>query len=220
MLSGALVAFSVYVHVVKNYSRSAPPVQSTNTTSLRPVDAQDHIYGNPNAPVTIIEYSDFNCYSCGELQHTLERVMHDYGPTGEVAWVFRELPLTNKSPSTLKIAQAAECVAKTAGNSIFWKFTNLLFANQNIDATKLGQYITTAGGDPEAVASCVMSGSVDARIKSNSTNALAVGITSVPTTFIIENGGAPVAIKGSYPYPYIKQAIATALIIASSSSER
>ncbi len=218
VLSGALVAFAVYAHIVKNYTRSAPSVQST--TSIRAINAQDHIYGNPNAPVTVIEYSDFNCYSCGELQHTLERVMHDYGPTGQVAWIFRELPLTNRTPTTLKISQAAECVAKTSGNSTFWKFTNLLFANQPVDDTKLGQYITTAGGDPEAVASCVMSGSVNKHIKSSRANAIASGVTGVPTTFIIENGGAPVVIKGSYPYAYIKQAVATALIIASSSSER
>lgn len=218
VLSGALVAFAVYSHVINNHFRGVPTTQSTQ--SVLPIDAQDHIYGNPNAPVKIIEYSDFNCYSCGEFQHTLERVMHDYGPTKDVAWVFRELPLTTKPSTSSKLVQAAECVAKTSGNGTFWKFINLLFANQPVSATKIGEYVTAAGGNSETVASCVMDGFVNKHVAKNRTNALSVGITSVPTTFIIVNGATPVVITGSYPYSYIKQEIATALIIASSSSER
>ncbi len=218
LLGGALVAFAVYTTTVSN-TRNTSPITG-NISFVRPVSVQDHILGDPNAPVKLIEYSDFDCHYCGVFQHTLQRIMHDYGPTGEVAWVFREFPLVKTHPNSLATARAAECVAKTAGNNAFWKFANLMFINQPVNPINFGQYATQAGANPTAVATCIMNGSVNARVASDIANALKIGARGTPYTVILEDGATPVIVNAAYPYAYIKQEINTALAIASSSSNR
>lgn len=87
-----------------------------------PVDANDHIVGNPSAPITIIEYSDFECPYCKAFQATLKQVVTE--SNGSVAWVYRHWPIHQNSFEKLV---AAECVAKIKGNDAFWKYSDLLF---------------------------------------------------------------------------------------------
>lgn len=205
ILGGILVSFAIYM----NTTPAAKPVK--NTSAIRPVSTQDHILGNPSASVKIIEYSDFSCYYCADFQKTLRRIINDYGPTGDVAWIFRELPLTKESNDAFKIAQAAECVSSTAGNTAFWKFSDIVFSNQPVSQTKLGQYITEAGANPNDVAKCIMSGNADKRILSDKSNAIEIGADGTPYTIILGSNSAPVVVSGAYPYSYIKQEIDAAI---------
>lgn len=218
LLAGVLVAFAVYMTTTSNTGNASPV--TGNISFVRPVSVQDHILGDPNAPVKLIEYSDFDCHYCGVFQHTLQRIMHDYGPTGDVAWVFREFPLEKIHPNALATARAAECVAKTAGNDAFWKFADLMFINQPVNPINFGQYAAQAGANPTAVANCIMNGSVNARVASDIANALKIGARGTPYTVILGNGAAPVVVDAAYPYSYIKQEIDTALAVASSSANR
>ena len=88
-----------------------------------PVDATDHVMGNPStATVTIIEYSDFECPYCKAFQATLKQVVTE--SNGSVAWVYRHWPIHSGSFEKLV---AAECVAQIKGNDAFWKYSDLLF---------------------------------------------------------------------------------------------
>lgn len=82
----------------------------------------DHLYGNPNASVKIIEYSDFECPYCKIFHATLAKTVAESG--GEVSWVYRHWPIHQNSFSKLV---AAECVSQIKGNDAFWEYSDLLF---------------------------------------------------------------------------------------------
>lgn len=85
-------------------------------------EPNDHVLGDANADITMIEYSDFECPYCKQFQPTLEKIMVDYSP--RVRWIYRTWPLHQNSFEKLV---AAECVAKLKGNTAFWKYGDLLF---------------------------------------------------------------------------------------------
>lgn len=82
----------------------------------------DHVLGNPDAEVTIIEYSDYECPFCKQFHPTLDRIVKESG--GSVKWIYRHYPLHQNSVERLV---AAECVADIKGNDAFWKYSELLF---------------------------------------------------------------------------------------------
>lgn len=86
------------------------------------VSDNDHIMGDKNAEITIVEYSDYECPYCKAIHGTLEKIVKE--SNGSVAWVFRHWPIHQNS--FLKVT-AAECVNKIKGNDAFWKYTNLLY---------------------------------------------------------------------------------------------
>ena len=90
------------------------------------VTAEDHIIGSIDAPVVIIEYSDFECPYCKAFHATVKQIVAD--SNGNVAWVYRHWPIHQNSFAKLV---AAECVAKIKGNDAFWKYTDLLFGLLN-----------------------------------------------------------------------------------------
>ena len=101
--------------------------QIGKTGPVRKVDEKDHIRGNPNAPIVIVEYSDLECPFCKSFHETMNKVMANYGNDGKVAWVYRQFPLEQLHPNAPTLAQASECVAELGGNDAFWKFSDKIF---------------------------------------------------------------------------------------------
>lgn len=102
------------------------PSGDTDTAALElvtPVTQDDHIRGNIDAKVVIIEYSDYDCPFCSRFHLSMSAIADKYDPS-EVAWVYRHFPLESLHPNAPVIAQAAECVAKVAGEEAFWTFTD------------------------------------------------------------------------------------------------
>lgn len=85
-------------------------------------ESRDHIQGNSNAKVTLIEYADFECIYCKRFLPILEKIMKENN--GNVRWIYRHYPIHQHSFEKLV---AAECVAKLKGNDAFWKYSDLLF---------------------------------------------------------------------------------------------
>ncbi len=83
---------------------------------------EDHVLGNPQASVTIIEYSDFECPYCKQFHPVLKRIVTE--SNGDVRWIYRNYPLHQHSFEKLV---AAECVAKLKGPDAYWKYSDLLF---------------------------------------------------------------------------------------------
>ncbi len=82
----------------------------------------DHILGNPDAPIKIIEYSDFECPYCKIFHATLNKIVAE--SNGNVSWVYRHWPLHQNS---FEKVVAAECVAQIKGNEAYWQYSELLF---------------------------------------------------------------------------------------------
>jgi protein-disulfide isomerase len=209
-VGGIIVALAVYASMPKRLGVSG----TGNPALVRPVDTSDHILGNPAAKVMLVEYADFDCDFCKGFNQILQQIVATEGAKGDVAWVFREFPLTEIHPNAMKHAEAAECIAKVAGNDAFWKFSDALYTNQPVDPSQYGtlaKAIDTLPGD--AFASCYASAAttVDARVKTDRQNALDMGAIGTPFSVILVTGKAPVVVSGSYTYDEIKQMIDQAL---------
>jgi protein-disulfide isomerase len=98
-------------------------VATVYTGNIPPVTSDEHIFGNPDAIVTIVEYSDFECPYCKQFQPVLKQIVQESG--GNVRWVYRDYPLHQHSFEKLV---AAECIAKLKGNDAYWKYGDLLFS--------------------------------------------------------------------------------------------
>ncbi len=210
ILGGIIVAIAIYVSVPKYVSTS---LSAGNPALVRPVTSNDHILGNPAAQVMIVEYADFDCEYCKNFNETLRQIIATEGISGKVALVFREFPLIEIHPNALPLARAAECVAKTAGNDAFWKFTNLLFVNQPVDPTNLGVLAATVGVSGNTFATCYANATktVDARIMSDRQNAITIGAHGTPYSVILTANAAPVIMSGAYSYDAVKQLVDQAL---------
>ena len=92
VIAGALIAGAVYWSARGDSVAVAPQPQAAQENTgglekLAPVTNDDHIRGNPNAPVKIVEYSDMECPFCKRFHTTMQQVMDEYGKDGKVAWV-------------------------------------------------------------------------------------------------------------------------------------
>lgn len=129
IIAGAIIAISI-IYVKKPVANTVPTndiEQVSNKINLEPVTAKDHILGNPNAPIKIVEYSDPSCPYCKTFNSTMNQIMEKYGPSGKVAWVYRSIPLDTPDangnvlhPNARNESQAIECAGILGGNEKFW----------------------------------------------------------------------------------------------------
>lgn len=209
ILAGIILAVAVYLSVPP----STKPVPQGDATLVRPVGPNDHILGNPAAKVMIVEYSDFDCEFCKGFNDTLHQVIATEGADGEVAWVFRQFPLTEVHEHALSHALAAECAAKVGGNDLFWKFADALFANQPVDPSSYGTIAANVGISGSDFATCysTASSNMSARVFADRQNALAIGAHGTPYSLIVVAGKAPVVMNGAYSYDAVKELVDQAL---------
>ncbi|MDE2031316.1 MAG: thioredoxin domain-containing protein [Patescibacteria group bacterium] len=111
-------------------------VTKAYTGNVPPPTASDHIYGNPNAPVTIIEYADFECPYCKQFHPILKQIVDE--SNNNVRWIYRHFPIHQHSFEELV---AAECVAKLKGNDAFWKYGDLLFGLLNPEQNSISNQL-------------------------------------------------------------------------------
>lgn len=105
----------------------AGKASSDAQVTLAPIGAQDHVLGDINAPITIIEYSDLECPFCIRFHDTQTTIMKEYA--GKIKWAHRHFPL-DFHPDAKPYAYATECAAEIGGNDAFWKIVDYIFKNQ------------------------------------------------------------------------------------------
>ncbi len=99
----------------------APPLRDLTV----PVNASDHLLGDPHAPVTLVEYGDFECPNCKQAAPAVKLLLERFANQLRVA--YRHFPIESAHPHALQAAEAAECAG---GQGRFWPMHDLLFANQ------------------------------------------------------------------------------------------
>jgi protein-disulfide isomerase len=185
----------------------APQGQAAAKANIRPVDETDFIKGNPNAPIMIVEYSDYDCPFCKRFHETMNQIMNEYGVTGKVAWVYRQLPLTQLHPNAAQISEAALCVGEVAGNDAFWKFSDLVFEERSINEatniTKIPDYANRAGADKAAFEACLDGQEQEAVVRAGVAEGAALGINGTPSSFVLI-GNQQAEINGAQPYEVVK----------------
>ncbi len=177
---------------------------------IKTVDEKDYIKGNPNAPILLIEYSDYECPTCTEFYSSLKKVMNEFGATGKIAWVYRQFPLSSTSPNSDKLSETALCVGEVGNNTAFWKYTDSVFTERQpdglTDMTKLEEIVKGTGIDRDLFESCVRNGRNKKLLEKNKNEALEAGIKILPHTFIVI-GNESRSIAGAVSYTTIRQTI-------------
>lgn len=187
--------------------QDAEAEQATQESEPIPeITEDDHIRGNPNAPIVVVEYSDYDCPFCKQFHETMNSVMDTYGPSGEVAWVYRHFPIDRIHPSAPYIAMASECVAELGGNEAFWTFSDLVFeereANAMTNTARLPEFAVSAGVDEAAFNECVESERTMPAVEEDMAEAMAAGVRGTPYSFILI-AGQQLPVNGAQPLQYM-----------------
>lgn len=207
----AFIAVAIFFTSERGKSSPVVADSATSTPQLtgtpRPVDATDYIRGNPNAPILMIEYSDYDCPFCKKYHEVLNQVMDELGTTGKVAWVYRQFPIAQLHPNAPKISEAALCVGSLNGNDTFWKFTDLVFEERALDEqtnmVKLPDYAEQIGVKKEDFTSCLESGKMAEAVKASATEAFNIGARGTPYTVIVV-GNEQAVVNGGQSYDTVK----------------
>ena len=154
--------------------------------------------GPADAPITIVEFSDFQCPFCRRFQQdTYKNLLNAY--PGKIRFVYRNLPLTSIHPDAFAAAVASRCANE---QNAFWPYHDKLFSSDQLGQAVYIQYATDLGLDETAFKECLASDRNNAFIQSDSDFATQLGISSTPTFFV--NG---LAIVGAQPIEVFKQVI-------------
>lgn len=210
VVAGLAIAAAIYFG---DGNKGAAAAQAPRA-DLAPITADDHILGNPNAKVVVVEYSDTECPFCKSFHPTMQRIMNEYGESGKVAWVYRHYPLPfhTKAP---KEAEATECANKLGGNTKFWEYANKIFeitpGNNQLDPVELPKIATTIGLDEAAFNSCLASGEMKARVDRDLASGEKAGVRGTPHSLILVNKKVMSTVDGAQPYENVKAQIEEAL---------
>jgi protein-disulfide isomerase len=173
---------------------------TTNLDPLRTdiVTAGYPSYGPANAPITIVEFADFECPFCGGLYPTLKLVEKNY--PDKIRLVFRQFPLVNMHPHAQKAAEASLCAND---QQRFWEFYDSLYTNQaQLEVAALKQRAVTLKLNAATFNTCLDSGRQAEAVRKDQDDARKAGVSSTPTMFI--NGRL---LSGNQPYAVIRDVI-------------
>jgi len=181
--------------------------------NVRPVSNKDHIYGNPKAAITLVEYSDFECPFCKRFHATAKQLVDQSNET--VNWVYRHFPLGFHNPGAQKQAEASECAGKLGGDKAFWRYSDLIYARtrsngKGFPISDLVPLAREIGLDTGPFKQCIDNGEMTAKVKADYENGIASGITGTPGNIILHNSsGDALAMAGAVPLSRLQAAVTT-----------
>lgn len=192
----------------------SPAVLDTGSAeNVNPVNEQDHIRGNPAAPVKLVEFSDLECPFCKSFHPTAQQIVDDY--PDQVAWVYRHFPLDAIHSKARQEAVATECANELEGNDKFWEYTDKIFeitpSNDGLDLAQLPQIAQDIGLNRAEFAECFESGKFDNHIQEDADDAVASGGSGTPYSVVIAANGKTFPVNGAQPYSAVKSIIDLAL---------
>ncbi len=229
-----IAATIIAIAVVYVFHPSGSTVNTTQNTpkipivTMAPITSSDHIFGNPNASIKIVEYSDPSCPYCKIFNPTMEQIMNTYGASGQVVWIYRQFPLdkpdTNGNilhPNAGHEAQAFECAASIGGNDKFWAFEKEwynVFPLQGAtgrsvaeDTAQLADIAKTIGLNAQSFSDCLGSGQMKDKVEAEYTDGINAGVSGTPYNVIITPSGNRIPLAGAASYATLKTTIDTLL---------
>lgn len=216
LLTGILISGAVIYSTTNrggNVANTNPNVPFGNGApvdiKVNPITASDHIQGDPNAPIKLIEFSDFECPFCGRFHPTMKKIVAEYG--NKVVWVYRHFPLESIHPDAKKGAIGSECANEQGGNTAFWAYADKVFADQQGSLADLGKVATSIGLNATTFNACLKSTKYDEVISKDITDATNSGGQGTPWTVVVNAKGKTFSINGAQPYEQVKATIEQAL---------
>jgi protein-disulfide isomerase len=176
----------------------APVTQQPQYTRYDIPTENSYALGPVDAPITIVEFSDYQCPFCRRWHaEVYEPLLAAY--PGKIRLVYRNLPLTSIHPDALGAAEAAMCAGE---QDVYWKYHDKLFSSESLGNSVYLQYAQELGLNMPAFEACLNDHKYQKTIESDSDFAINLGIRSTPTFFI--NG---LAVVGAQPLDVFKQVI-------------
>lgn len=151
-------------------------------TLTPPIGPEDHAHGPADAPITLVEYGDYECPHCGRAYRVLQQVLRELG---DVRFVFRNFPLNEAHPHAQLAAEAAESVAARGGEDAFWAMHDLIYENQDaLQPDDLIEYAGAVDVNPADVADDLASGAFRDRVRGDFRSGVRSGVNGTPTFFV------------------------------------
>lgn len=173
------------------------------------INEGDHIRGNPDAKITLVEYSDFECPYCQRFHSTAQQALDEYGD--DIRWVYRHFPLSLTHPNAEPAALASECVAELGGNETFWSFADAIFTDQSGTLNDLSGVAVDLGLNQTAFDSCLSEKRYQDKVTEQYEGGSRAGVTGTPGNFILNDKGEAWIVPGAVQYSDLKAAIEEAL---------
>lgn len=222
VLAGLIVSGSIIYSAKNGFSATAPTnqaqvvkQQTADLNKMRAISASDHIRGDINAPVKIVEYTDTECPFCKQFHATMKQVMAEYGDSGKVAWIYRNFPLESLHSKARSESVALECANELGGNDKFWQYVDKVYeitpSNNKLEATELPKIAKEIGLDVAKFNACLISGKYDKKITEDIQNATDTGGRGTPWSIVIDKNGKKSQLSGAMPFASVKQLIENAL---------
>ncbi len=191
-------------------------IANEKAKDVRRVSRQrDHIYGDPAAEISLIEYSDFECSYCKKFHTRVKPVVDTYG--GRANWVYRHFPLNIHNPGAQKQAEASECANELGGNEAFWKYADAIYARTKSNGNgfpinKLVPLAKEIGLDETEFQNCLKSGRYTERVQEDLAEGSRIGITGTPGNILLNNEtGEVTSLKGAVSSKVLKANISRML---------
>ncbi|MHB8534726.1 MAG: DsbA family protein [Sulfuricaulis sp.] len=197
------------VAFIEKQRREAQDRPNQLARNVPPPGTDDHVYGNTAAPVSLIEYSDFECPYCKRFHDTAKQLVDRSG--GKINLVYRHFPLSFHNPGAEKEAEASECVAELGGNKAFWKFTDAVYARtrsngKGFPVENLAPLAVELGLKQEAFRQCLDSGRMAARVQHDVETGTKAGVEGTPGNILRNNRTGQVqAAHGAQPYERLSE---------------
>lgn len=208
LCAGLVIAGAVFF---AGKSTTTTPNTNGGKVSIRPYDPKiDHVLGNPNAPIKVIEYADLECPYCKTFHNTMHQVMENYAKGGKVAWIYRPFPLAQLHSKAPKEAEAAECAAAQGGDAAFFRFIDRVYEvsplSNGLDLAQLPVIAKDVGLDVTKFNQCLASGQFTDRVKDSYAEAIKAGGQGTPFV-LITLGSDSIPLSGAQPYNSMVAAI-------------
>ena len=216
VIIGGLGGFFLYAVIMPENTSATAPLAGVESSSeinegephrqvmMAVIANARHFYGDPNAPVTLVEFGDFNCGYCGKwTKETLPLIDEKYIQTGKVRMAYVHYPILGADSMTA--SEAAECAAEQGQ---FWEYHNVLYAHQGIGYSKenLISLAEQQGLDGEALGNCLDNFPDRESLEDDIRLSQVMGVRGTPAFLV---NGIPLA--GAYPYENFEQIIEGAL---------
>jgi protein-disulfide isomerase len=145
-----------------------------------PDPKRDHIQGATDAPIALLEYGDYECSFCGEVQPVVKEIQRRLGD--DLCFAFRHFPMSNVHPHAAHAAEAAEAAGEQRA---FWPMHETLFANQDaLDDESLAEYAAALGLNEVRLIQEVISGAHAERVREDFRSGVRAGVNGTPGFFI------------------------------------
>jgi len=169
--------------------QAAADTAGTEPTTTQVAVGDSPVLGDADAPVTLIEFSDYECPYCQRhFEQTLPSVKENYIDTGKVKYVFRDLPLSFHDPNATTAALAARCARDQGGDATYFRFHDEYFKNTASNGAGVtggvDSIATTLKLNQSQFKQCVDSKKYQAEVQKDLQDAQAAGATGTPTFFV------------------------------------